>query len=286
MFEVKNLTIKIDNRILINNLSFTLNKGDKLAIIGEEGNGKSTLLKAFINECSYAEITGTINSKNYKIGYLEQTINDNLLDISVNNFLFIDGDDYYNKINNFYKYLELINLNDDILKQTINTLSGGEKVKIRILKLLLEEYDILFLDEPTNDLDIKTLEWLEQFINTTDKPIIFISHDEVLLSNTANQILHIEQIKKKTEAKHTYLKTTYDEYVNMRFKALEKQRQIAKNEKREYNKKQEKLNKVMQSVESDQRNISRADPHGARLLKKKMHSLKAQEKKIIRSRVN
>ena len=92
--------------------------------------------------------------------------------------------------------MDSIKLSDEILEQTINTLSGGEKVKVSILKLLLNEYDILFLDEPTNDLDIETLEWLENFINNTNKPIIYISHDETLLSKTANIILHLELVMK------------------------------------------------------------------------------------------
>ena len=141
--------------------------------------------------------------------------------------MFIDDTDYYDKINNLYKYLEIISLTDDILKQEIRTLSGGEKVKISILKLLLNEYDILFLDEPTNDLDIETLEWLEKFINNTNKPIMYVSHDETLLANTANMILHLEQIKKKTECRHTLLKIDYDTYVEQRLRKIEKQTQVA-----------------------------------------------------------
>lgn len=174
----------------------------------------------------------------------------------------------------------MINLTDDILKQKINTLSGGEKVKISILKLLLNEYDILFLDEPTNDLDIETLEWLEHFINNTNKPIMYVSHDETLLANTANMILHLEQIKKKTECRHTLLKIDYDTYVGQRLRKIEKQTQVAKSEKREFNKQQEKLQRIMQKVEHQQNTISRADPHGAAVLKKKMHSLKSQEKRL------
>lgn len=280
MFEIKDLSISINDRFLIKNLSLTLNKGDKLAIIGEEGNGKSTLLKVIFGICDYAEVKGTINYKNYKIGYLEQSINAQDLTKKVYDFLFINDEDYYNKINNFYKYLDIINLDVSILEQTINTLSGGEKVKVSILKLLLEENDILFLDEPTNDLDIETLEWLETFINNTDKPIMYVSHDEVLLSKTANHILHLEQRKKKTESYHTYLKIGYEEYVEKRIRALDKQTQLAKSEKREFNKKQERLMSIMQSVEHQQNTISRADPHGARLLKKKMQSLKSQERKL------
>ncbi len=280
MLEIKALTISINGRYLIKNLNLTLNNSDKLAIIGEEGNGKSTLLKSILGICEYAEISGKINLKGNRIGYLEQSISANKLDKSVYEFLFIDETDYYDKINNLYKYLKLINLTDDILKQKIRTLSGGEKVKISILKLLLNEYDILFLDEPTNDLDIETLEWLENFINSTSKPIIYVSHDETLLANTANMILHLEQIKKQTECRHTLLKIDYDTYVEQRLRKIEKQTQVARTEKREFTKQHEKLQRIMQKVEYQQNTISRADPHGAKVLKKKMHSLKSQEKKL------
>lgn len=238
MLEIKDLTISISDRYLIKNLNLVLNNGDKLAIIGEEGNGKSTLLKTILGICEYAEISGNINLRGNRIGYLEQSISTDKLGKSVYEFLFIDESDYYDKINNLYKYLELISLSEDILKQKIITLSGGEKVKISILKLLLNEYDILFLDEPTNDLDIETLEWLEQFINNTNKPIMYVSHDETLLANTANMILHLEQIKKKTECRHTLLKIDYDTYVEQRLRKIEKQTQVARSEKREFNKQQ------------------------------------------------
>lgn len=280
MLEVKNVDIIISTRYLIKSLSFTLNKGDKLAIIGEEGNGKSTLLKSLLGICDYATITGTINFNNNRVGYLEQSLIEEKLNCRVYDFLFINEDDYYNRINNLYRYLEKLGIDESILEQTMNTLSGGEKVKVSILKLLLEEYDILFLDEPTNDLDIETLEWLESFINESNLPIIYVSHDETLLSRTANMILHIEQVKKKTECRHTIIKLDYDTYVENRLKSIEKQKQIATSEKREFIKKEEKLRKVMQKVEHEQNTISRRDPHGARVLKKKMHSLKAQEKRL------
>lgn len=280
MFEIKNLSISIKDRYLIQDLSLTLHQGDKLGIIGEEGNGKSTLLKCLIGSCEYASVTGTINRKGNKIGYLEQSINEINLNKKVYDYLFFNDTDYYNKISKLYKYLEKVSLSDEILEQKIQTLSGGEKVKVGLLKVLLEENDILFLDEPTNDLDIDTLIWLEDFINKTDKPIMFISHDETLLSKTANIILHIEQIKHKTECKHTLLKTDYNTYVETRLRSIEKQNQLATFERKEYNKKQEKLTKIMNKVEYEQNTISRGDPHGARLLKKKMHSLKSQEKRL------
>ena len=174
---------------------------------------------------------------------------------------------------------------DKVLEQKIGTLSGGEKVKIGLLKLLINEYDILFLDEPTNDLDLDSLEWLEKFINNIDKPIMYVSHDETLLTNTANMILHLEQIMKKTDCRNTLLKIDYDTYVTQRLKKIDKQTQIANFEKRTFNKQQEKLRKIMQKVEHQQNTISRKDPHGAQVLKKKMHTLKSQEKRLDETKI-
>lgn len=280
MFEIKDLSIFIYPRYLIKSLSLSLNKNDKLAIIGEEGNGKSTLLKSILGLCEYADITGTINLKNNKIGYLEQSINDKYLNYKVYDYLFTDDKDYYNKVNLLYKYINKLNIQDSLLEQNINTLSGGEKVKIGLLKILLDEVDILFLDEPSNDLDIETLIWLESFIKQETRPIVFISHDETLLSKTANCILHLEQIKRKTEPRHTFMKVNYDTYVETRLRKISHQTQIAYNEKRNFKKAQDKLNQVMQRVEYEQKTISRKDPYGAACLKVKMRGLKAQEKKL------
>ena len=280
MFEIKDLSIEVNDRELIKGLNLVLDKGDKLAIIGEEGNGKSTLLKVILGLCDYALVTGSINTKGNRIGYLKQSMEEEDLKKKVYDYLFIDDEDYYNKINNLYKYLEVIKLDDSILDNYVGNLSGGEKVKISILKLLLGEYDILFLDEPTNDLDIETLEWLESFINNTKKTIMYVSHDETLLSRTANMILHMEQIMKKTESRYTLMKIDYDTYVEDRLRRLSKQTQVAKSEKREYDKQLEKYRRIMQKVEHQQNSISRGDPHGAKMLKKKMHSLKSQEKRL------
>ncbi len=278
MFEVKNLTIVHDDKMIIENLSFTLNQNDKLAIIGEEGNGKSTLLKALLGICDYATVTGSINNHGFTIGYLKQ--NQENVEQKVFSYLFETQEDYYEKSKFLYKYLHALQMNDEILEQNYATLSGGEKVKIGLLKLFLEDTTIYFLDEPTNDLDMETLEWLEKFILSTNKPILYVSHDETLLSKTANKILHLEQVKHKKECKHTLLNIDYDTYVETRLKSLAKQTQVAQNEKREFKKSQEKLNKIMQTVEHQQETISRQNPHEAKVLKKKMHTLKAQEKKL------
>ncbi len=282
MLEVKNLSIIVGLKIIINDLSFIINSGDKLAIIGEEGNGKSTLLKAIVNKLDYGLVSGTINYKDNTIGYLEQSINEEELKLSVHNYLFTTDEDYYFKIDQLYKLLKQLNIKEELLERDfLNSLSGGEKVKIQLLRILLEDPDILLLDEPTNDLDIDTLKWLEVFINNTNKPVIFVSHDETLLSNTANMILHLELLKKKSEPKYTVSKTTYDNYVNDRLNYIAKTTKVAKKEKTEYDKQVAKLTQVMQKVDYRQETISRSLPHVGRLLKKKMKNIKSQERKLL-----
>ena len=240
MLEIKDLSIIVNHKYIIKDLSLTLNQKDKLAIIGEEGNGKSTLLKAILGICDYAEVDGIINLKGNRIGYLEQSISNKYLKKTVYEYLFQNDEDYYDKIGDFYRYLEVFQFSDSVLNERVENLSGGEKVKVSILRLLLEDDDILLLDEPTNDLDIETLEWLENFINYTDKPIIYVSHDETLLSHTANMLLHLEQINHKTDCRHTLLRSDYDSYVENRLRSIEKQTQVARSERRNYEKQQEK----------------------------------------------
>lgn len=293
MIECNNLSIILNqnDRIIIKDFKFTLSKNDKIAIIGEEGNGKSTLLKAIVNPSNiqeYAHITGTIKNNNIKVGYLEQFLNEKWNEISLIDYFCksnfdseVDYDKYEN-ISKIYEWFSKFKINSILLDENvlIKTLSGGEKVKIQLIKILNSNPDVLLLDEPTNDIDIETLEWLENFIINIDIPIIYISHDETLLEKTANGIIHLEQIKNKTESKWTIERIGYSEYVQKRLLNIDKQTQIAKKQRAEYNSQIKKFNQVYQKVEHQQNVITRADPHGAKLLKKKIKSLKSQEKRF------
>lgn len=276
MLEINNLTILIDDHLLVDKLSLTLNKGDKLAIIGEEGNGKSTLLKAIINHADYAGISGEVHTFRNRIGYLKQSLDQNELTMIVKDYLFQDEIQYYNSINELYTFLIQLQLDDSILEKEISVLSGGEKVKLQLLKLLLDDPDILLLDEPSNDLDITTLQWLENFIKQSKLLFIFISHDETLLSRCATKILHLEQLNKQTKCKYTIFNGNYEQYVKKRKNKREKEIQIANKEKQEYLKKKEKLNNIQNSVH-DALNDTVRNPGQAALLKKKMKNIKAME---------
>ena len=280
MLEASHITITIGTKILIDDLSFVLNKKEKIAIIGEEGDGKSTLLKCLLGICDYATMTGTVETKGKRIGYLPQFLEDKEKEKTVFTFLFENQEAYYEKINDFYRYLRELNLKDEILDKPMVVLSGGEQIKIQLLKLVLDGYDILFLDEPSNNLDLMTILWLEKFIQQIDLPIFYISHDEVLLENTATGILHLEQVRKKSCSRHTFLRVGYRQYVDLRLRSLVRQEQQASFEEKQYEKKQRKLDQITKKVEYRQETISRRDPHGGRLLKKKMHNLKAQARRL------
>lgn len=293
MLEIKELNIKTLNneREIITNLNLVINKNDKLAIIGEEGNGKSTLLKCIYNEeiiKNYVTVSGKIIKNNLNIGYLEQFLDKDwnfqiVGDYFVKNTANSEID--YDKYSEIYKLdgiFKQLNINyDKFENKMIGKLSGGEKVKIQIAKILLNSPDLLLLDEPTNDIDIDTLEWLENFILNSTIPIVFISHDEILLEKVANRILHLEQISNKTKSKYTLEHIGYKEYVEKRNYLIDRQYQISRHEKREQEKQLDKLNDMYNSVRHSLEGVSRQNPGAGRLLKKKMKNVKAIRDRML-----
>lgn len=290
MIKLENISIEtLKGRKLIDDLSFSLNKGDKLAIIGEEGNGKSTLLKTIFHRKdveTYCVVNGKVISDSKVFGYLEQK-----LDARWNNFLVIDyflksdldsepNYDFYENFHKLENLLKSFNFKIEYLEngQQIKNLSGGEKVKIQLAKILLQQPDVLLLDEPTNDLDIEMLNILQKVINEFNGIVIFISHDEVLLENTANVILHIEQLIRKTKPKTTFKRTSYANYVQERKQHIQHQTQIAYSERREQAKKEEILRQIKQKVENALV-ASKKDPSAGRIVAKKMANVVSLEKK-------
>ena len=280
MLKIDNLTITTHKgRMLVNDFSFVLHDSDKIALIGEEGNGKSTILKilAGIDVSDYVSYTGNITTDNI-VGYLPQKIQEEWLDRTTDEYLFENGEVDYPS---YFDVLNSISIDESLLSNRIvSSLSGGEKVKLMLFKLLYNKNDLLLLDEPTNDLDLETLIWLESFINKCDYPIIFISHDETLLRNCSNGILHLEQLKRKQECKLSFSGEGYDEYYQRRKHNIERTNQIAKKEKADFHKQLQKYYQIYQKVDHAQRTVSRQDPHGAALLKKKMHAVKALERNL------
>lgn len=93
---------------------------------------------------------------------------------------------------------------------------SGERVKVQLSRILLSNPSVLLLDEPSNDIDVYTLAWLERFILEYPNPIIYISHDETLIEKTANRIVHLERIRRKTRSRYTVANMPYKEYIRDR----------------------------------------------------------------------
>lgn len=280
MLQIKNLSIThtTTQHLLLQDLSFSLRAFDKVALISEEGNGKSTLLKAiadFESIQDYVQITGEIVSSSV-IGYLPQSMSPKDLEKTVTGYL---EPAYPYEYQSLFAQFDLTLIDERLrLKQ----ISGGERIKIQMVKLLLQQPDILLLDEPSNDLDLASLNWLQTFINDFKGGILFVSHDEVLLEQCANVILHLEQIKRKTQPQTTFVKMSYRQYITFRQQQISKQTQVAKKQRQQHRQQLERHQQIQQKVAHRQRHISRQDPHGGYLLKKKMKSLKAQERRFDR----
>lgn len=235
MIQIKHLTIrhKKDYRILLENFSLTLNPGDKCALIGEEGNGKSTLLKLLYDPAlveNYAEYEGELLRIGERLGYLPQELPEQLRQLSIYEYL-TETDSFYDQ-----SPAELASLCSRLsfpmerlyADEPLHILSGGEKIKVQLIRLLIENPTALLLDEPSNDLDLETLLWLETFIQNSAVPILYISHDETLLERTANKIIHIEQLRRKTTPRCMVVQTDYQSYIAQRSHQFENRRRRPK----------------------------------------------------------
>ena len=289
MFQIKDLTITHakDNRVLLSGFSFVLHPGDRVVCIGEEGNGKSTLLKWMADPkmiADYTEAAGERIVTGERIGYLPQELPKEDAAKSVYEF-FSEGQLLQDaNPKEVYALLHSVGLAEDFpySDQVMHTLSGGEKVKAQMTRLLLKEPTMLLLDEPSNDIDIETLEWLERMIRETKAGVLYISHDETLIENTATRVIHIEQLKRKRTPKVTVANMPYTQYVTERRDAFSRQTQLALNERREEKKQMARFHRIEQSVEYALRTVSRQDPSTGRLLKKKMKAVKSLEHRYER----
>ncbi|MBG9982953.1 ABC-F family ATP-binding cassette domain-containing protein [Aerococcaceae bacterium DSM 111020] len=282
-----NLTHRKDSRELIKNLDLLVNVGDKLAIIGEEGNGKSSLLKYMMGDPSiedYLIVTGQIRRNFSHFGYLAQSLNPKDLDLTIEEYFFKEHSIESLNYNLLYQIEPQLGFEVDRLysNQKVGTLSGGERIKLQLLTLLMAEPDILFLDEPSNDLDIYSLEWLQGFIQASDKTIVFVSHDESLLRQAATSILHLEIILHRTQARHSYRALDFGTYSDNRQRDFDYQERIARKQRAEDRARmarhQQISNKVKNQLQKTKNDVT------GRLLAKKFKNIKSQAKRFDRER--
>lgn len=293
MLQIKglNLTHKKDLRVILEDFNLVLNDGDKAVIIGEEGNGKSTLMKWIYNPAlveDYIEASGERILGKERLGYLPQELPEEEKGKTVYEF-FSEEEQFWNQTPKDLAMLAgKFKMPGDIFYESkkMRNLSGGEKIKVQLMRLFMQDATVLLLDEPSNDIDITTLELLEKLIQEWKHIVLFISHDETLIEHTANMVIHLEQIKRKTKSRYTVEKCTYPDYVKNRLHRMERQEQKAMSDRREKELRDEKYQKVYQSVQSALGNCSRQAPAVAKNLKDKMHTVKSMGRRFEKADEN
>ena len=208
LIEIKKLKLLVEDKILVNEINLNIRNGAKIALIGANGCGKSTLLRRILSNDSKE-----INiSSNVKIGYFDQKqdILNNERSILENIKEGSKWGDSFIRIN-----LSEFGFKKDSVNKMVSELSGGERVKVAICKIILSDNNLLILDEPTNYLDIKTIEALENALVNTNKTLLLVSHDIEFISNVCNHIIEIKDKEIKEFA------GTYTEYIKD-FKGINK----------------------------------------------------------------
>ena len=193
VFEFKNLTLTIGSRTLLDNAKISLHYQEKAALIGPNGSGKSTLIKYILNiyENKLFDPKNKMAS-NLNIGYIPQEITFSNPNETIYNYVkaFLQLDETHIR-STLAKYL----FNGDLIYKKIGVLSGGEKVRLKLLELITKKANLIILDEPTNHLDITTLEVLEDALSNYKGTVFLVSHDRYFINKVCNKIVSIEDQK-------------------------------------------------------------------------------------------
>ena len=195
----ENLSKAFGEKVLFDNASFCINNGKKVALLGPNGSGKTTLIKMILAE-------ENINiSKNVRIGYFSQSMD--VLDEKKTILENVMGESIHDE--GFARLiLARLLIKGDKVNQKLKILSGGEKVKVAFAKIILADINFLILDEPTNYLDISSLEVIENVLKNYDGTSLIVSHDIRFIENIADELLIIEN------KKITNFRGKYEDYLN------------------------------------------------------------------------
>ncbi|WP_086269940.1 ribosomal protection-like ABC-F family protein [Campylobacter devanensis] len=196
LFECKNLSKTIDNKVLFSDFNARVLQGERIGIVGRNGSGKSTMLKILLGELEAD--SGVINRGEIKIGYFDQSrksISDDksLIELFCPNggdHIMVRGRNYH-----VYGYLKNFLFPKEFLDKPVGVLSGGEKNRLALALLFTKEYDCLILDEPTNDLDIATINILEEYLLSFEGAILIVSHDRYFIDKITNKLWAYENGK-------------------------------------------------------------------------------------------
>lgn len=259
---VKGLSKRFADHVLFENIDFEIKRGEHVAIIGDNGSGKTTILK-MINDLLTPD-SGTITlGTNVEIGYYDQE--HHVLHMEKTLFEEIQ-DEYPNMTNTEIRNLlaAFLFTEDDVFKQ-IKSLSGGERGRVSLAKLMLSDANFLILDEPTNHLDIDSKAILENAINHFEGTVLYVSHDRYFINTTAHRILDLTSqtmlnyignydyyLDKKDAMEQAHLQTeTKVSDVTVSAAATASDTKLSWQQQKEEQARQRKLEKELQAVETE-----------------------------------
>ena len=204
----ENISLSFGIDVILEKVTFSINEGERLGIVGVNGAGKTSLIRILTGETS-ADEGNVFIAKNTSVGVLKQYVGyeseSDVYSALVNEFdesgildtneLEQKKGEYISRVKGFLKNLGFTE--DEMLRTPVNALSGGQKTRIALASLLLKDHDLLILDEPTNHLDIMALAWLEDHLKSIKKTVLVISHDRYFLDKITTKTLEIENKKAK-----------------------------------------------------------------------------------------
>ena len=256
-YELEKVTLNMGNKLLFKEFTARILQKDKIAIVGANGTGKSTLLRLLLGDI--AQKSGTIKRGDFKIGYFDQhramlDDNKNIMETFCPN----GGDrvEVQGKSQHVYGYLKNFLFPKEFLDKKIGILSGGEKNRVALALLFTQKVDCLILDEPTNDLDIPTINILEEQLQNFGGALIFVSHDRYFVDKIASKlfIINNQQIQESYQLYSEYLEIekelheidSFEKELNVEKKEYIKKEKIA--QKLTYNE-QKELEELPQQID-------------------------------------
>ncbi len=266
VFEAENLTKRYGDHLVLNEISLQVERGEKVAFIGKNGEGKTTLSRIIVDEL---QADGNYKiGHNVKIGYFAQN-QDELLDGNKTVLETIDEvavGDVRTKIRDI---LGAFLFSGEEVEKKVKVLSGGEKSRLSMAKLLLEPYNLLVLDEPTNHLDILSKELLKQALINYDGTLILVSHDREFLDGMTNRFFEFKnkQIKEHRETIYEFLekkKLSHLDELNLSKptkknstteQELENTNKLNYEERKEFDKKIRKIQREIETIEEKINNL-------------------------------